>query len=130
MSAGVLGGGAVANLSPGTPIDTVGSAAVGAAGSAQITGVPGRTAYVTGFSVTWDATGTGAVTDTLTLAPTATGFNSLSYKVTTVAGSGGCLQMTYPHPIACQTVGGTIALALTGVANRAPATIVLHGFYL
>lgn len=115
---------------PGTPHDTFGSGAAGAAASAQLTGIAGRTGWITGFELSWAADGTGTVTDTLTIAPTASSFNSLTYKVTTVAGAGGHMAIAFPAPIACNAAATTISAALTAAAGRAAATIVLHGFYL
>lgn len=110
-------------------IDTIGSAAVGAAASAVISGVTGKISYATGFEVTFGADGTGVVADTLTLASTASGFHSLSWRVVTTGGAAvPPLVVVFPYPVACQTVGADLTLALGGVALRSSATIVLHGF--
>jgi hypothetical protein len=115
---------------PGAAYDTIGTAGVGAAGSAVIPALPGLTAYATGFELTWRENGVGTVADTLTLAPTATSFGSQQWNVVSIAGAGGQLIVAFPHPIAASGQNQALSLALTGVASRAAATINLHGFYL
>lgn len=115
---------------PGTAYDTIGTAAVGTAGSAVIPAAAGLTAYATGFELTWRENGVGTVADTLTLAPTATSFGSQQWNVVSIAGAGGQLIVAFPHPIAANAQNANLSLALAGTANRAAATINLHGFYL
>lgn len=119
-----------ARFRPGDPIDTVAAVAIGAGTGATIPAVAAKFAYCTGFEVSWSSDGTGTVADTLVLAPTQSAWESLSWKVVTIAGQGGHMVVSFPDPIRCKLVNTDMGLAFSGVANRASALVVMHGFYL
>jgi hypothetical protein len=114
-------------MRPGTVLDAAGGAAAGAAGSATLAAAAGRTTYITGFELTWLSDGTGTVNDLLTVTGPSSTFN---YRVSTVAGAAGSLIVPYNSPIPASAVNTAIVVGLAGVAGRATASIVAHGFRL
>jgi hypothetical protein len=113
---------------PGTPLDQAATAAVGASASVTLAagGAAVRT-WITGFELTWDGSGTGAVNDALTVAGPS---SNLSYVFATAAGVGGSLVVEFPQPVPASALNASISAVTGSPANRAALALTVHGFRL
>lgn len=113
---------------PGTTLDVVGTAAAAAAVTATLPAVAGKTTWLTGFELTWDASGsTAAASDAVTTTGLAT---NLTWKFGSQVAVGGFLVIELPEPVAASAVNTAIVLSSGAIANRAGLALVAHGYQL
>lgn len=91
-----------------------------------IPAVPGKTAYLTGYSATWDATATGTVNTTLTILGTVLNSSGIARVCFTPTGQ---LIEQFPAPLPASGPNQSIVFAISADANNPGGRVIAHGFY-